>query len=57
MVENNKRIAEIDSQLSQTQLNLKYQVLRAPVSGTVFDLQAHAPGFVTNSTARSRCSR
>jgi len=28
-------------------LNLKYQVLRAPVSGTVFDLQAHAPGFVT----------
>jgi HlyD family secretion protein len=50
MVENNKRIAEIDSQLSQTQLNLKYQVLRAPVSGTVFDLQAHAPGFVTNST-------
>jgi len=44
MVENNKRIAEIDSQLSQTQLNLKYQVLRAPVSGTVFDLQAHAPG-------------
>ena len=51
MMENNKRIAEIDSQLSQTQQNLKYQVLRAPVSGTVFDLQAHAPGFVTNSTA------
>ena len=50
MVENNKRIAEIDSQLSQTNLNLKYQELKAPVSGTVFDLKAHSPGFVTNST-------
>ena len=50
MVENNKRIAEIDSQLSQTNLNLKYQELRAPVSGTVFELKAHSPGFVTNST-------
>lgn len=50
MVENSKRIAEIDSQLSQTELTLKYQELKAPVSGTVFDLQAHTPGFVTNST-------
>lgn len=50
MMENNKRIAEIDSQLSQTQVNLKYQELRAPSGGTVFDLQAHSPGFVTNST-------
>lgn len=50
MVENNKRMAEIDSQLSQAQVNLKYQELRAPSSGTVFDLKAHSPGFVTNST-------
>ena len=50
MVENNKRIAEIDSKLRQTELNLKYQEIQAPVSGTVFDLQAHTPGFVTNST-------
>jgi len=50
MVENNKRIAEIDSQLRQAEVNLKYQELQAPVSRTVFDLQAHSPGFVTNSS-------
>jgi HlyD family secretion protein len=51
IVENNKRIAEIDSQISQAKLTLQYQDLRAPVSGTVFDLQAHTPGFVANSSA------
>ncbi len=50
MVENNKRIDEIDSQLSQTKMNLQYQELKAPVSGTIFDLQAHTVGFVTNSS-------
>lgn len=50
MMENNKRIAEIDSELSQAQLTLKYQDLRAPVSGTVFDLQADATGFVANAS-------
>ena len=50
IVENNKRIAEIESQLSQTQQTLRYQELLAPVSGTVFDLKAHTPGFVTNSS-------
>jgi HlyD family secretion protein len=48
VVENEKRIAEIDSQLSQAQLTLQYQNLPAPVDGTIFDLQVHAPGFVTN---------
>jgi multidrug efflux pump subunit AcrA (membrane-fusion protein) len=50
IVENEKKIAEIDGQLSQTQLNLNYQELRAPVSGTVFDLKPAGTGFVTNST-------
>ncbi|WP_250122284.1 HlyD family type I secretion periplasmic adaptor subunit [Chroococcidiopsis sp. CCMEE 29] len=50
IVENNNRIAEIDSQLSQAELTLKYQDLLAPADGTVFDLQAQTPGFVTNST-------
>ena len=48
VIENDKRIAEIDSQLSQTQLTLKYQELKAPVAGTVFDMQAHGPGYVAN---------
>lgn len=50
MVENNRRIAEIDSQLSQTKLTLQYQELRAPSDGTVFDLQAHTPGFVASAS-------
>lgn len=48
MVENNKRLAEIDSQISQAQTNLRYQEITAPSNGTVFDLQAHNTGFVTN---------
>ncbi|WP_083636993.1 HlyD family efflux transporter periplasmic adaptor subunit [Leptolyngbya sp. 'hensonii'] len=50
IVENNKRIAEIDNQISQAQTNLKYQELRAPTGGTVFDLKARSPGFVANTT-------
>lgn len=49
LVENNKRLAEVDSQIRQTQVNLQYQELRAPVTGTVFDLKAHSPGFVATS--------
>lgn len=45
VVENEKRIAELDSQISGVQVTLKYQELRSPVAGTVFDLQA-SPGFV-----------
>lgn len=50
IVENEKKIAEIDSQISQSKLTLDYQELRAPSSGTVFDLKPSAPGFVTNTT-------
>ena len=47
VVENEKQISQVDSKISSTKTTLKYQELRAPVSGTVFDLQA-APGFVPN---------
>jgi HlyD family secretion protein len=50
IVENNKRSAEIDSQISTAQLSLHYQELTAPEGGTVFDLQAHTPGFVANAS-------
>ena len=50
MVENNKRLAEIDAQLSQAQQTLQYQALQSPVNGTVFELKAHTPGFVANSS-------
>jgi hemolysin D len=49
-IENNKKIAETDSQISQTQMNLKYQEIKAPTSGTVFELKAKSPGFVASST-------
>ena len=52
LLENEQHLAENNSKISQAQLNLKYQELRAPVSGTVFDLQAKSPGFVANSTQK-----
>ncbi|MDX2216137.1 MAG: HlyD family efflux transporter periplasmic adaptor subunit [Oculatellaceae cyanobacterium bins.114] len=50
IVENEKRLSEIDSQLSEAELTLRYQALRAPTDGTVFDLQAKGPGFVANTS-------
>lgn len=48
IVENEKKMAETNSQIKAAQQTIKYQVLKAPVSGTVFDLQA-SPGFVPKS--------
>lgn len=50
ILENEQKLADINSKISQTQLNVKYQELRAPVSGIVFDMQAKNPGFVANPT-------
>lgn len=49
MRQNEQRLAEIDSQLRQAELTLDYQELRAPVSGTVFDLQVGEDSVVNNS--------
>jgi hemolysin D len=49
-LENQKKITEIDSQISKAKVALQYQELRSPVEGVVFNLQAHAPGFVANTT-------
>ncbi|MEM8637801.1 MAG: HlyD family efflux transporter periplasmic adaptor subunit [Cyanobacteria bacterium P01_G01_bin.54] len=45
IVENEKRIQELDSKISQLRQTLNYQEVRAAVSGTVFDLKAYN-GFV-----------
>lgn len=50
IVDNDRRISEIESQLSQTALTLKYQELRAPIDGVVFDLKAKGIGFVANTS-------
>ena len=52
ILDNEQRLADITSKISQTQLNVRYQELRAPVGGVVFDLQAKNPGFVANSTQK-----
>lgn len=48
IVDNEKRIAETNSQISSAKQTIKYQELKAPVSGVVFDLKAGV-GFVPKS--------
>lgn len=48
IVDNEKRISETTSQISSAKQTIKYQELKAPVSGTVFDLKA-GEGFVPKS--------
>ncbi|NEQ29937.1 MAG: HlyD family efflux transporter periplasmic adaptor subunit [Leptolyngbya sp. SIO4C5] len=50
VLENDKRLEEINSQIQQLQQTLDYQDLRAPVSGTVFNLKANEPGYVANAS-------
>ena len=44
--EGQKQLAELENQISETRLTLKYQRIKAPVSGVVFDLKPTAPGYV-----------
>ena len=48
IVENDKRIAEIGSQIAGAEENLRYQTIKAPATGDVFDLRAY-PGYVPPS--------
>lgn len=50
ILENERQLSELNGQLAQLEQNMKYQALRAPVSGTVFNLKANRPGYVANST-------
>lgn len=47
--EGQKQIAQLTNQISETKLTLRYQELRSPSPGLVFDLQPSAPGYVVNS--------
>jgi len=46
IVENDKKLNELESQISRAKVTLKYQNIKAPVDGMVFDLKATA-GYVT----------
>ncbi|MEA5581869.1 HlyD family efflux transporter periplasmic adaptor subunit [Nodularia harveyana UHCC-0300] len=50
VLSNEQTLADLNSKISQSQLNFEYQELRAPVAGTIFDLQAKNPGFVANAS-------
>lgn len=47
--ESEKQLAELSSQISETELTLKYQEIKSPANGLVFDLKPTAPGFVVES--------
>ncbi|MBF2063438.1 MAG: HlyD family efflux transporter periplasmic adaptor subunit [Calothrix sp. C42_A2020_038] len=50
LLENEQRLADTNSKLAQAKLNIKYQEVRAPIAGTIFDLQAKNAGFVASPT-------
>ena len=43
-------MAELNSKITDASVNLKYQELRSPVDGIVFDLQPKGNGYVAQST-------
>lgn len=49
IVDNDKQITELEGQLSQANLTLEYQEIRAPIDGIVFDLQAQTEGFINSN--------
>jgi hemolysin D len=51
IVENEKKITELGSQITQAGQNLKYQEIRSPVDGTVFELKAYTEGVVNNNSS------
>lgn len=44
------QIAQLDSQAIKAQQVARFQELRAPVAGKVFDIKASGPGYVANAT-------
>jgi hemolysin D len=50
IVENEKKITEIANQITQAQQSLKYQEIRSPVAGEVFELKAFKEGVVSNNS-------
>ncbi len=50
--ENVKQVAQIENQISETKLTLKYQEIISPLDGIVFDLQPAAPGYVVGNNEK-----
>ncbi len=43
-------LEELQARVTETSVNLRYQALRSPVNGVVFDLQPRGEGYVAQST-------
>jgi hemolysin D len=50
IVDNEAQISELKNKLSQNMVTLRYQELRAPVDGIVFDMKAKGTGFVATTS-------
>ncbi len=50
IVENEKKITEITNQIAQANQSLKYQEIRSPVAGEVFELKAYREGVVNSNS-------
>lgn len=44
-----KQLAQLDNQINEARVTLRYQELRSPKTGLVFDLQATSSGYVANN--------
>jgi hemolysin D len=53
IIDNEKKIAEITNQINQAQQNLKYQEIRSPVAGQVFELKAYVGGVINNNSSEA----
>lgn len=54
IADNQKRISEIDAQMSKAKLTLSYQEIRSPIEGTVFDMKVKGPGFVISGNTTTQ---
>ena len=45
-----EQIARLNAELTESKVTLRYQELRSPVAGVVFDLQAKNPGYTARNT-------
>ncbi|WP_019498399.1 HlyD family type I secretion periplasmic adaptor subunit [Pseudanabaena sp. PCC 6802] len=54
IADNQKKISEIEAQMSKAKLALSYQEIRSPIEGTVFDMKAKGPGFVISGNTTTQ---
>jgi HlyD family secretion protein len=54
IAENQKKISEIDAQMSKARLVRSYQEIKSPINGIVFNLKATGPGYVISGNTTTQ---